>query len=451
MKISKLESESTRNEMTSEKLPAKKTPPSAVLGLKNEQKYVSESEIQQQEIQRRQEASRQRSLQSAFDEANKPPLISLPNEILLRLQTLLNIPNDSAFKIADKTEPPRLEAVTRKLEVRNPLACYGITDRLYDLMQKLIRTDDTSVLEFQGMLILYRALVHAPSSIVYSDQDVEDEILSLSAIYCDSFHHESFSATTKLTIDVSNETSMSIELIIRSIESKQPIALPLIRARKSVYYEPDVIEVLRRQLQLWTFSTTLSQVPCMFESLMFVQDRPSSDDIDVEKLFIDALGGEDASSISLASEELPSQPSGDSLNIVDEKITKNSQRNKSSFWRRSSVHTLQTPTSILGNQSLPAFQAKQQFLDLLRTHPAMVVTGETGSGKTTQIPQFILEEFPTSKIVICQPRRLAATSVAVRVADEMNTKIGEKVGYMVRGDSKVGLFILLCFLTGSSV
>ena len=70
-------------------------------------------------------------------------------------------------------------------------------------------------------------------------------------------------------------------------------------------------------------------------------------------------------------------------------------------------------------------------------------------GKTTQIPQFLLEAYPQSKQVICQPRRLAATSVASRVAEELGCKVGESVGYMVRGDSKVSsifdILYLFCF------
>lgn len=58
-----------------------------------------------------------------------------------------------------------------------------------------------------------------------------------------------------------------------------------------------------------------------------------------------------------------------------------------------------------------------------------MVTGETGCGKTTQIPQFLNEVEPNARIVVCQPRRLAAIGVATRVADELAGQIGEKVSY----------------------
>jgi ATP-dependent RNA helicase DHX57 len=80
----------------------------------------------------------------------------------------------------------------------------------------------------------------------------------------------------------------------------------------------------------------------------------------------------------------------------------------------------------------------------------ILVTGDTGCGKTTQIPQFILEEAPdTVKIVVAQPRRLAATGIAGRVAQERGEdKAGTgSVGYVVRGDSAYGKNTRLLFCT----
>ena len=77
--------------------------------------------------------------------------------------------------------------------------------------------------------------------------------------------------------------------------------------------------------------------------------------------------------------------------------------------------------------------------------------GETGSGKTTQIPQFVLfDDLPQhrGKLIACtQPRRVAAMSVAQRVADEMDVELGEEVGYSIRFDNKTSSKTILAYMT----
>lgn len=81
----------------------------------------------------------------------------------------------------------------------------------------------------------------------------------------------------------------------------------------------------------------------------------------------------------------------------------------------------------------------------------LVFVGETGSGKTTQIPQYVLyDELPqlNNKLVACtQPRRVAAMSVAQRVADELDVTLGEEVGYSIRFEDKTGPRTVLKYMT----
>ena len=104
-------------------------------------------------------------------------------------------------------------------------------------------------------------------------------------------------------------------------------------------------------------------------------------------------------------------------------------------------------------KSLPAFKIRDEFLSLMKQASSSgrvaFVTGETGSGKSTQIPQYVLENDPQgSKIIVAQPRRLAATGVATRVAEERNESVGTgSIGYVVRGDSKTCDKTRLLFLT----
>lgn len=90
---------------------------------------------------------------------------------------------------------------------------------------------------------------------------------------------------------------------------------------------------------------------------------------------------------------------------------------------------------------LPVWQAKGDFVKMLHENQTTILVGETGSGKTTQICQFIAEAGYTqnNKMVACtQPRRVAAMSVARRVAEEMDVVLGEEVGYSIRFEELSG-------------
>lgn len=99
---------------------------------------------------------------------------------------------------------------------------------------------------------------------------------------------------------------------------------------------------------------------------------------------------------------------------------------------------------------LPVYQFCEKLLNAVENNQVVVVEGETGSGKTTQIPQFLVEDgkYTEYGMVACtQPRRVAATSIAQRVAEEMDVTLGEHVGYSVRFDEMSSPQTLLKFLT----
>ncbi|KAJ4295738.1 hypothetical protein N0V88_004440 [Collariella sp. IMI 366227] len=83
---------------------------------------------------------------------------------------------------------------------------------------------------------------------------------------------------------------------------------------------------------------------------------------------------------------------------------------------------------------LPAFAVREELLRVIRDNQVIIVIGETGSGKTTQLTQFLYEDGygKTGMIGCTQPRRVAAMSVAKRVAEEMEVKLGSTVGYAIR-------------------
>ncbi|RAL00270.1 putative ATP dependent RNA helicase [Aspergillus ibericus CBS 121593] len=99
---------------------------------------------------------------------------------------------------------------------------------------------------------------------------------------------------------------------------------------------------------------------------------------------------------------------------------------------------------------LPIARHKQSLLYLVETYPVTIVVGQTGSGKTTQLPQYLDQAgwcADGKAIAVTQPRRVAATTVAARVAEEMRCKLGEEVGYSIRFEDLTSASTRIKFLT----
>jgi len=88
--------------------------------------------------------------------------------------------------------------------------------------------------------------------------------------------------------------------------------------------------------------------------------------------------------------------------------------------------------------ALPINARRDEIRAAVEAHSVVIVCGETGSGKTTQLPKILLEMNPRSRIGHTQPRRIAARSVAARIAEELGTELGDRVGYKVRFHDQVG-------------
>lgn len=166
--------------------------------------------------------------------------------------------------------------------------------------------------------------------------------------------------------------------------------------------------------------------------------------------------------------------------VVDQRIEKHDfvEQKTNDQIKQEHAEALQDQHRHLQEQrrSLPIYQTREALLELVRKNSVVVIVGETGSGKTTQLLQYLYEEGfhePTlsstgngcdnqkeggingekndsreEKRLICtQPRRIAAMGVAERVAQEMNTRCGSIVGYKVRFDERLGPLTRILFMT----
>eukprot|EP01064_Diplonema_japonicum_P023611 TRINITY_DN34023_c0_g1_i1.p1 TRINITY_DN34023_c0_g1~~TRINITY_DN34023_c0_g1_i1.p1 ORF type:complete len:1063 (+),score=318.19 TRINITY_DN34023_c0_g1_i1:46-3189(+) len=106
-------------------------------------------------------------------------------------------------------------------------------------------------------------------------------------------------------------------------------------------------------------------------------------------------------------------------------------------------------------ESLPVFEYREAFLKMVRENNIIVVVGETGSGKTTQLAQYLFEDgyctegsYGSKRMVGCtQPRRVAAMSVAKRVSEEVGCELGDKVGYSIRFEDCTSEGTLVKYMT----
>lgn len=150
-------------------------------------------------------------------------------------------------------------------------------------------------------------------------------------------------------------------------------------------------------------------------------------------------------------------PQGDGGKGLSQKKSKRSRKSEKQIdWRPSTPQSLalrdawknkqSTPSQkkmLHARQSLPAWSMYDEIVDTINSHQVTIISGETGSGKSTQSVQFVLDDMiqrelgSVANIICTQPRRISALSLADRVSDERCSAVGEEVGYIIRGDSKM--------------
>ncbi len=117
------------------------------------------------------------------------------------------------------------------------------------------------------------------------------------------------------------------------------------------------------------------------------------------------------------------------------RLEKNVAASAKTRGRRQARH----PVPVYPQMKLPILERREAIIEAIATHPVVVVCGETGSGKTTQLPKFCLAAGRGAEgfIGCTQPRRIAAVTVAHRIAEEFSSPLGEIVGYKIRFQDRI--------------
>lgn len=104
--------------------------------------------------------------------------------------------------------------------------------------------------------------------------------------------------------------------------------------------------------------------------------------------------------------------------------------------------TPQQQKMLAARKTLPAWRLQEVIVNAVNSHQVTIISGETGSGKSTQCVQFVLDDMikrhigATANLICTQPRRISALGLADRVSDERCSRVGDEVGYAIRGESK---------------
>lgn len=99
----------------------------------------------------------------------------------------------------------------------------------------------------------------------------------------------------------------------------------------------------------------------------------------------------------------------------------------------------------MANYKTPITQWRPEILETIRKNAVTIITADTGAGKSTQVPQYLLDD--GYSVLVTQPRRLAARTIAARVAEEYGCQLGETVGYQVSGDRRTSFQTACLFVT----
>jgi ATP-dependent RNA helicase DHX57 len=158
-----------------------------------------------------------------------------------------------------------------------------------------------------------------------------------------------------------------------------------------------------------------------------------------EKL-MSSLGVASTNNSSSRSNGEPFKRNFRNIRLDNTKILDRYQKNKAS-----------TPKLLGQRKSLPAWSEQGKILQKLERNQVLVISGMTGCGKSTQVPQYILDgglkDGKVHNIICTQPRRISAIGVAERVAQERDEKVGNMVGYQIRLESKTSAMTRLLFCT----
>lgn len=274
-----------------------------------------------------------------------------------------------------------------------------------------------------------------------------DEQAVLESIYENRYWRKS---ETACEIAVENGQNKTLTLLIsRPVQDSYPAVLPIVLVTGPI---PAYIRLsITRQMLAHAASTLLGE-QMIFNIVDWLEQETARITKDPGRLSdISAVSSAGASTLVLRQRRPQHRPkrSAKPISLVPGSLV--SKRMHAEWEKRQ-----QTPSQqkmLTARRTLPAWNQQEAIVSAVSRYQVVIISGETGSGKSTQAVQFILDDMIRSHIgeaahFICtQPRRISALGLADRVADERCVTVGSEVGYAIRGESKQGPHTKISFCT----
>ena len=411
-------------------LPPTKLPPPAVLNLVNESTFISFSPGEEERDRlRRAQMLRSQSQNAAFEAANKPPQVIIPDDLLVKLYVLLGkkappITSSTSAGVMNALKEERVQSVPSSYT--NPMSCYGVSDTLFhSLSDSSFSSSSSSSFPPSSssspahMAALFNINTPTSPSMLassYTLEILEEEIESLAAIFSSEF---SFTKTiSEFNADISVllcvqlhsfkkiDIRLEVYIVISSLTRTSTSVVPFFSTLNIATFE----RLLSLQHMLWAHAVTFTQAPIVFDILMWLESQADSmmrdsylkSSPETEYLLrltkAPLLAEErcmedcDGWQVDTVSEEMNGHHQ--SLKACTDLETRrtsssaqsssslSSSSSSSSFWKRGNIsNAFLEFKKPLGNAKLPAFLSKKTFLEMIASSPAaVIVTGETGSG-----------------------------------------------------------------------
>lgn len=276
-------------------------------------------------------------------------------------------------------------------------------------------------------------------------QEWLEEISSLEAIYTDSF--EQSASNSEISLSLPNHKDMRLHL--RPPKSgRYPTVLPTfyVSSQKSLpcYIRLSIIKALG------DYAQTLRGESMVFLLLEYIDEHILSIIANPGKLLDlsgTILGQNAVAGIQKTTTTQIRKRRHKQIDWTPDSLASSAMKRARDHLNEQASHQ----AKLISRRKLPAHRQESRIIELLRSEQCLVISGETGSGKSTQVVQYVLDAMIDAglgeqcQIICTQPRRISALALADRVGDERSN--ADQVGYAIRGDSKQGPDTKISFVT----